>query len=448
MEGYTFVNWAGTQTSHPELYFEPSSVDEIKEIIRKAKEEGKRVKVQGYGHSPNDIACSDGYMMYLKKMTDVINVNKEKLQITVQAGCSIKALAVDILPKYNMALPVCPAVGEPTIAGAISCGTHATGKKFGVLGSYVIALKLITADGEVLNCSKEENGDIFRAAVCSLGCLGVILEVTLQCHEAFQLHSISKPSTLDEILSRVDTFLDEYDHAKFFWYPHTEKVIVYHDNRTEDQPVKNPFSWFWDRLIGHHLHQFSMWIGCTFPSLQGLVNHMFFNLLCNFVIERVDTSYNLFTYHCLYSQEVTDWSIPVEKTADVFRELRASLIMNPDIGAHFPVEARFVKGDNGMVSPCHGRDSCFINIVHFRPYGMDTSNKKYWDLFQDIVKRAGGRPHWAKVHDVTSKDFSKMYPEWDKFCAIREGLDPDGMFLNDHLERIFEVKKDESKKES
>lgn len=98
-----------------------------------------------------------------------------------------------------------------------------------------------------------------------------------------------------------------------------------------------------------------------------------------------------------------------------------------------------MKGDIGMISPCHGRDTCFISIVHFRPYGMNTSNVKYWKLFEDIVKKAGGRPHWAKCHGVSGKEFSTMYPEWDQFCNIRQKLDPHGMFLNQHLERIFEM---------
>ncbi|XP_071853819.1 L-gulonolactone oxidase-like isoform X2 [Apostichopus japonicus] len=439
MEGYTFSNWAGTKSCTPELYFEPTTVDEIKQIIDKARQEGKRIKVRGYGHSPNDIACGDEYMIYLKNMEAVINVDEVQCQVTVQAGCSLKTLAVDILPKYKMALPVCPAVGEPTIAGAISSGTHATGKHYGNLGSYVRSLKLLTANSDIIDCSEEENEEIFRAAVCSIGCLGIILEITLQCHEAFQLHSIAKPSTFEEILTRLDTFLEEYDHAKFFWYPHTEKVVVYHDIRTKHQPVKNNFSWFWDRLIGHHLHEFSMWIGCLFPRVQPFVNQMMFRLLCDSTVERVDAMYNLFTYYCLYSQDVTEWAIPLEKTADVLRELKSKMSLNPEIAAHFPLEVRFAKADEGLISPCHKRDSCFINIVHFRPYGINSSNDSYWNLFQDIVKKAGGRPHWAKDHGVTGKDFCKMYPEWGKFCAIREKLDPSGMFLNKHLERIFDI---------
>lgn len=42
-----------------------------------------------------------------------------------------------------------------------------------------------------------------------------------------------------------------------------------------------------------------------------------------------------------------------------------------------------------------------------------------------------------QAHNCTRKDFEKMYPAFPKFCAIREKLDPTGMFLNAYLEKVF-----------
>lgn len=42
-----------------------------------------------------------------------------------------------------------------------------------------------------------------------------------------------------------------------------------------------------------------------------------------------------------------------------------------------------------------------------------------------------------QAHNCTRKDFEKMYPAFPKFCAIREKLDPTGMFLNSYLEKVF-----------
>lgn len=87
-----------------------------------------------------------------------------------------------------------------------------------------------------------------------------------------------------------------------------------------------------------------------------------------------------------------------EKTQVVLTELRRFLDMNPEIRVHFPVEVRFVAADEIYLSPAFGRDSCYINIIMYRPYGKHVPFKKWWDAYEKIVREAGGRPHWAKVN--------------------------------------------------
>ncbi|EMP29089.1 L-gulonolactone oxidase, partial [Chelonia mydas] len=126
-----------------------------------------------------------------------------------------------------------------------------------------------------------------------------------------------------------------------------------------------------------------------------------------------------------------------EKTKEALLELKAVLENNPKVVAHYPVEVRFARGDDVLLSPCFQRDSCYMNIIMYRPYGKDVPRLDYWLAYESIMKKAGGRPHWAKAHTCTRKDFEKMYPGFQKFCTIREELDPTGMFLNAYLEKVF-----------
>lgn len=70
----------------------------------------------------------------------------------------------------------------------------------------MVALTLMTADGAVLECSESSNADVFQAARVHLGCLGVILTVTLQCVPQFHLQETSFPSTLKEVFVFVSPF--------------------------------------------------------------------------------------------------------------------------------------------------------------------------------------------------------------------------------------------------
>lgn len=55
-----------------------------------------------------------------------------------------------------------------------------------------------------------------------------------------------------------------------------------------------------------------------------------------------------------------------EKTKEALLELKAMLEAHPKMVAHYPVEVRFTRGDDILLSPCFQRDSCYMNIIMYR----------------------------------------------------------------------------------
>lgn len=98
-------------------------------------------------------------------------------------------------------------ISEVTLGGAISVSTHGSGIKHGTLSSYVTELEMITSSGDLIKCSKTEKKEIFYAAVCGLGALGVIINVTIQCEPAFLLHEQNFPSTLDDVSNQQNVII-------------------------------------------------------------------------------------------------------------------------------------------------------------------------------------------------------------------------------------------------
>lgn len=60
------------------------------------------------------------------------------------------------------------------------------------------------------------------------------------------------------------------------------------------------------------------------------------------------------------------WAEGREKTKEALLELKAMLEANPKVVAHYPVEVRFTRGDDILLSPCFQRDSCYMNIIMYR----------------------------------------------------------------------------------
>ncbi|XP_027706072.1 L-gulonolactone oxidase isoform X3 [Vombatus ursinus] len=384
-KGFKFQNWAKTYGCHPEMYFQPTCVEEVKQVLDLARQQNKRVKAIGGGHSPSDIACTDGFMIHMGKMNRILKVDKEKRQVTVEAGILLRDLNVE-LSKHGLALANLGAVSDVTAAGVIGTGTHNTGIKHGILPTQVVALSLLTAAGTVIECSETSNADLFKASLVHLGCLGIVLTVTFQCVPQFHLQETSFPSTLKEVLDNLDSHLKKSEYFRFLWFPHSDNVSVIYQDHT-NKPPASAANWFWDYAVGFYLLEFLLWVS--------------------------------------------------ENTAEAMLDLKTMLEKNPKVVAHFPVEVRFVKGDDILLSPCFQKDSCYMNIIMYRPYGKDVPRLDYWLAYERIMKKVGGRPHWAKAHTCTRKDFEEMYPSFQKFCAIREKLDPTGMFLNAYLEKVF-----------
>jgi L-gulonolactone oxidase len=76
IKNWRFLNWAETYSCTPLIYFEPNNVDELREILRMAEANKKKLRVVGVGHSPSSIACSNDYMVSLKKFNKIIDVNQ------------------------------------------------------------------------------------------------------------------------------------------------------------------------------------------------------------------------------------------------------------------------------------------------------------------------------------------------------------------------------------
>ena len=73
--------------------------------------------------------------------------------------------------------------------------------------------------------------------------------------------------------------------------------------------------------------------------------------------------------------------------------------------------------------------------IRDRPKAMNPAN--YFLRFEEILRAAGGRPHWGKMHTMGRADFSEIYPRFDEFCALREAMDPNWVFGSAHLRHLF-----------
>jgi FAD/FMN-containing dehydrogenase len=127
-----------------------------------------------------------------------------------------------------------------------------------------------------------------------------------------------------------------------------------------------------------------------------------------------------------------EYSLPAAHMADTIHAIE-TCIRRERFPVHFPIECRYVRGDDIYFSPASGRDSAYIAVHMYRgmPY------RAYFAAIEAIFRGFGGRPHWGKLHTLTAAELCELYPDWSRFQAARRQLDRDGVFQNAYLAQLL-----------
>jgi L-gulono-1,4-lactone dehydrogenase len=424
-------NWAGDQLCTPTAIERPRSIAEISAAIGRAREGGSRVRAVGAGHSFSDIALSDGSLLSLDRLADVLDVDSASGLVRAQAGITIHQLSRR-LDSHGLAMENVGDIDVQSIAGAISTGTHGTGARLPNISAQVVELTLVLADGSTLACSSERDTEVLRAARVGLGALGVIAEVTLRCVPAFTLRGVDAPAPLAQALECFEQLALGNDHFEFFVFPHADVALTRTNNRTLQAPrPRSRFSAYAnDVLLTNHAFGLLCRAGRRFPGYIPQINRLVTRLAGR--TERVDRSAAIFASPRLVRFTEMEYALPREHTPEAVRRVLA-MIEQRGFAVPFPIEVRTVAPDDAFLSTGAGRDSGFVAVHMFE--GMEWA--PYFRAVEQIMDELDGRPHWGKRHFQTAATLRPRYPDWDRFQAVRARLDPEALFANEWTDRVL-----------
>jgi FAD-linked oxidoreductase len=429
----TWRNWSGTETATGVEVLRPASTDETAAAVKTAAEQGKKLKAVGSGHSFTGCSVPEQVMIRLDGLASITTADSGSGRVTLGAGTGLAKLNAG-LASFDLAMANLGDIDKQTISGAVSTGTHGTGARLGGLATQIIGLELVTADGSVLQCSAEENPDVFAAARVSVGALGVITSLTLQTVPAFLLRAQEMPLPLGEVLSGFDELADGNDHFEFYWFPHTEVALTKRNNRVGPgvgaSPVGRLRGWIDDELLSNRVFELTNRLAVRRPGLVPRINNFASRALS--AREYVDASYKVFCSERNVLFRESEYAVPREQVVEVIQQLRAWIDRSGE-RIPFPIEVRVAAADDIWLSTAYGRDTAYVAIHQYHRLSHD----KYFDAFEQIVGAFGGRPHWGKLHTLGADQFRERYPRFDDFLAVRDRLDPDRSFSNPYTRQVF-----------
>lgn len=420
-------NWAGNQSCRPAARLAPTSEAELAAALSGSSGPLRPV---GTGHSFSPLVPTDGTLVAADLMHGLGAVDPERGTCEVFAGTRLHAFG-DLLDAQGLALSNLPDIDYQTLGGATATSTHGTGTRFGSLSSMIEALTLVTPSGELIECDRTRHPEIFHAARCSVGALGVVTRMTMKTQPAFRLVERATFERLEEVLADVEQRAAQSRHFEFFAFPHAEVVMV--QSTSEEDPEPEPFGHEDPNVLFALREAYRQVGGIPFIG-DALYDRGLADETHGHERIRVGPSHRVLTHDRIGRFREMEYTVPADAGPDCLREILRT-IRERRIPVAYPIEYRYTQRDDVWLSMFHERDGCSISVHQF----ADEAHGAYFAEVERVFWRYEGRPHWGKLHGLDAAGLARLYPRWQDFLAVREALDPAGRMLNPHLRDLFGV---------
>jgi FAD/FMN-containing dehydrogenase len=380
-------NWSGRHRAEAHgLHFLRSEADAAA-LTAQAAAEGLKIRAAGAGHSHAPLVPTEGVIVDTSGLSGLIAVDAAARRATVWAGTPVYALG-RVLHEVGLGLPNQGDIDRQSIGGAVSTGTHGSGRELKNLSACVVGARIAVAGGELLDCGPELHPDAWHLARLGLGAAGILTRLQLQLRPAYRLRERSWSQPFEEIRPRIAALVAESRHFEFFWYPSRDRAIAKAIDETADEP--------------------------EYPlAAEG---------------ERVAWSYEVLPNHRPLLHTEMEYSVPAEHGAECMSAIRELYRTQfPDVV--WPVEYRTLAADDVWLSTAYERPTVTISAHQ----DIELDEAPLFRACEEIFLGFEGRPHWGKLHYLEAEQLAGAHPRWRDWWAARDRLDPGEVFLNDYL---------------
>lgn len=478
------------------------SEDELAAFVRFARRQGRQLRVRGSAHSVKGAIFVDPGQDHLDVRLDQLAgvvFDDQRCQVTVQAGCHLgvdprdptrtSTWANSLLAQLDArgwALPDLGGVTHQTISGYLMTGSSGGTTRYAIEDA-VVALRLIDGTGKLHELQKGRD-ELFEAALCSMGLLGVISAVTLQCLPRYDIIGqediTSESSTAYSLFGDggLDGFLRASEYARLMWWPQegVRRVVTWQARRMREADygartgprgflTPKPYSALGAEIQNRQLsslaNQAAQVAGGLFydglalaaranallpsslvPTSQwraAFATHLLPRVLRSFVTTGPTQHFWDSWCHGLpldnqmselsMPTDFTELWLPLERAGEIMRALRGQYDRaGYDATGAFICEVYAARATRAWLHPGYERDSVRIDLFWFRRNPGDPA-RTYFEQFWRLLKPFGYRLHWGKIlpadPSLGAAFLRQQYPRWDDFLAARAQLDPDRVFF-------------------
>lgn len=410
------TNWAGNLEYSTDQMYSASSLQQVRSYVKKQS----KLKVLGTRHCFNNIADSTDNFLSLKSMDSAVAVAPDGRTVTVHAGLKYGQLA-PVLHEKGFALHNLASLPHISIAGACSTATHGSGEKNGNLATAVAALEFVNAAGDVVQLSRESDGEAFQGAVVGLGAVGVITKVTLDIQPTFTMRQyVYENLPLAEMKDHFDAIeASAYSVSLFTDWQNQRISEVWLKSREEKgQALDAAPEFFGAKRATKNLHPIAALSAENCTEQMGVPGPWFERLPHFRMGFTPSAGKELQCEYFVPRQHAVEAILAVERLRD---QISPHLLIS---------EIRAIAADNLWLSPCY-QQPCVT--IHFTWKQDWPAVRKLLPVIEKELAPFQARPHWGKLFTMSPEKLRSAYTKLPEFIELSKKYDPHGKFRNEFL---------------
>lgn len=409
-------NWSGNHTYAATAVHHPRDLDELVHVVSK----GDRLQVLGTRHTFTAIGDSDG-LIALDALDGADRIVIDRAAMTVAVGPRVTYAALaEALNREGLALANLASLPHISVAGAVATATHGSGDTAGNLATSVVGMRLVTGAGEVVDLHRGD--ERFGGVVVHLGKLGVVTEVALAVQPYYELRQqVYQGLGWDELFAHFDEITTAGRSVSVFhrFGERTRQVWVKY-GAGEAAAVDR------STLFGAPAARESLNpvpdadpANCTAQlGVPGPWSERLPHFRSGFIPSSgAEIQSELFVARA-------DAASAIDALMGLAPRIRSLLLV---------AELRTIAADSLWLSPHYRRDSVGL---HFTWQRRQTEVEAVMGAVEESLAPFDPRPHWGKVFTSPGASIAARYPRWHDFHALRDALDPQGVFVNRWLSRL------------
>lgn len=423
----------------------PKSTDEVSQLL--ANHSGP-ISIGGGQYSQGgQIATDNGLFLDMRGMNRIISLDANKPQITVEAGATWRKIQEEI-DKKGLSIKIMQSFSNFTVGGSLSVNAHGRYVNEGAIIRSVDSIKIVLADGAIIDASRTKNSDIFFGAIGGYGGIGVITEATLNLTRNTHIVRVSKKmnvslykdyffnqvrSSKNAVFHNADLYPPDYTQINAItWLKTNEPITV--TEKLAPKTSNNPSQEFLLAAIsqGQLGKYFRQYIYDGYKYSGHIVEWRNYEASHD-VLSLEPASRKKSTY------VLQEYFIPIDKF-DVFAKKMTTILKDHKVNA-LNISIRHALPDPDTLLTW-ARTEVFSFVLYYKQgvTELDQSEVHQWTRqLIDAALENGGTYYLPYQIIATNEQFLKAYPRAKAFFILKNRVDPTNKLRNRLIDSYYRV---------